>query len=64
MMPRPTRLNLAGIPQHVMQRGNNRQKRQTEKGQIAILNVSGTFNNSIDLHQFLSYVAAYDYRLV
>jgi putative transposase len=24
-MPRPTRLNLAGIPQHVTQRGNNRQ---------------------------------------
>ena len=24
-MPRPPRLNLAGIPQHVTQRGNNRQ---------------------------------------
>jgi putative transposase len=24
-MPRPTRLNLAGIPQHITQRGNNRQ---------------------------------------
>jgi len=24
-MPRPARLNLAGIPQHITQRGNNRQ---------------------------------------
>jgi len=24
-MPRPTRLNIAGIPQHIVQRGNNRQ---------------------------------------
>ena len=24
-MPRPPRLNIAGIPQHIVQRGNNRQ---------------------------------------